>query len=96
MSTATVTKAAGPELLDKPRRGRKAQEKRDAVTTRFFLGDADADGITLKQELASELEAQLESLKLSQPYYTIEAWKAVADLSGGKIAVEKRPVSSKT
>ncbi len=96
MSTATVTRPAAPELLDKPRRGRKAQEKRDAVTTRFFLGDADSTGITLKQELASELEAQLESLKLSQPYYTIEAWKAVADLSGGKIAVEKRPVSSKT
>ena len=96
MSTATVTRPAGPELLDKPRRGRKSQEKNSAATTRFFLGDADATGITLKQEFASELEAQLESLKLSQPYYSIEAWKAVADLSGGRIAVEKRPFSSKT
>ena len=96
MSTATVTKPAGPELLDRPRRGRKPQEKRDAVTTRFFLGDLDGTGITLKQEFASELEAQLESLKLSQPYYAIEAWRAVADLSEGRIAVEKRPVNTKT
>ena len=96
MSTATVTTPAGPELLDKPRRGRKLQDKRDAVTTRFFLGDLDGTGITLKQEFDSELEAQLESLKLSQPYYAIEAWKAVADLSEGRIAVEKRPVNTKT
>ena len=96
MNTATVTKPAGPELLDKPRRGRKPQEKHGTVTTRFFLGDLDGTGITLKQEFASELEAQLESLKLNQPYYAVEAWKAVADLSEGKIAVEKRPVNTKT
>lgn len=96
MSTATVPMPVGPELLERPRKGRKPQEKRDAVTTRFFLGESDATGITLKQEFASEVEAQLESLKLSQPYYAIEAWKAVADLSEGRIAVEKRPVYTKT
>ena len=96
MSTATVTRPVGPELLEKPRRGRKPHDKRDAVITRFFLGEGDAAGITLKQEFANELEAQLESLKLSQTYYTIEAWQAVADLSEGKIAVEKRPVNSRT
>ena len=96
MSTATVTKPAGPELIAKPRRGRRPQEKHGAITTRFFLGDLDGTGITLKQEFATELEAQLESLKLSQPYYAVVSWKAVADLSEGKIAVENRPVSTKT
>ena len=96
MSTATVSKPVELELMNKPRKGRKPQEKNDAVTTRFFMGAADAAGISLKQEFKSEVEAQLESLKLDQAYYTIESWKAVADLSQGRIAVEKRPVSSKT
>ena len=96
MNTATISRPAEIELLDKPRRGRKPQEKSDAVTTRFFMGDADAAGISLKREFGSEVEAQLESLKLNQPYYTIESWKAVADLSQGSIAVQKRAVSTKT
>jgi hypothetical protein len=96
MNTATISRPAELELLDKPRRGRKPQEKSDAVTTRFFMGDADATGISLKREFGSEVEAQLESLKLNQPYYTIESWKAVADLSQGSIAVQKRAVSTKT
>jgi hypothetical protein len=96
MNTATISRPAELELLDKPRRGRKPQEKSDAVTARFFMGDADAAGISLKREFGSEVEAQLESLKLNQPYYTIESWKAVADLSQGSIAVQKRAVSTKT
>jgi hypothetical protein len=96
MKTATISRPAELELPDKPRRGRKPQEKSDAVTTRFFMGDAEATGISLKREFGSEVEAQLESLKLNQPYYTIESWKAVADLSQGSIAVQKRAVSTKT
>ena len=96
MSTATVSRPAELELLEKPRRGRKPQEKSGAVTTRYFMGEADATGISLKREFGSEVEAQLESLKLNQPYYTIESWKAVADLSQGSIAVQKRAVSTKT
>lgn len=95
MNTAIVSKPAELELMDKPRKGRKPQDK-SAVTTRFFMGDADAAGISLRQEFRSEVEAQLESLKLNQPYYTIESWKAIADLSQGSIAVQKRPVSTRT
>ncbi len=32
MSTATITKPAELELMNKPRKGRKPQEKSDAVT----------------------------------------------------------------
>jgi hypothetical protein len=71
-------------------------EKNNPAIARFFMGDAGAEGVSLKREFRSEVEAQLESLKLDQPYYAVESWKAVADLSNGSIAVEKRAVSSKT
>ena len=97
MSTATVTKLAEVSADEKaPRRGRKSQEKDGPRTARFFMGESGAEGISLQQEFKSEVEAQLESLKLDRPYYTVESWKAVADLSNGRIAVEKRAVSSKT
>jgi hypothetical protein len=96
MSTATVSNPAEISLIDKPKRGRKAQEKGESVTTRFFMGEATTDSVSLKQEFGTEVEAQLESLKLNKPYYTIDSWKAVADLSNGSIAVQKRPISTKT
>jgi hypothetical protein len=96
MSTATVNALAELVPNDKPRRTRRAQEKSDTVTTRFFMGDSGQGGISLTQEFASEVEAQLESLKVNRPYYTLESWRAVADLSNGSIAVQKRAASSKT
>lgn len=97
MSTATVNKLIEVPAPDKAlRRGRKSQEKDGPCAARFFMGAAGAEGISLQQEFKSEVEAQLESLKLDRPYYSVESWKAVADLSNGRIAVEKRAVSSKT
>ncbi len=97
MSTAIVSKLVEVPQPDKaPRRGRKPQDKDTLAAPRFFMGDAGGEGISLKREFKSEVEAQLESLKLNQPYYTVESWKAVADLSNGSIAVHKRAVSSKT
>ncbi len=97
MSTATVNKLIEVPAPDKAlRRGRKSQEKDEPCAARFFMGDAGAEGISLQQEFKSEVEAQLESLKLDRPYYSVESWKAVADLSNGRIAVDKRAVSSKT
>lgn len=96
MSTAIVSKPAELQSIAGPKRkGRKSHES-DASTTRFFMGDAGTDGISLQREFKSEVEAQLESLKLNQPYHAVESWKAVADLSNGSIAVEKRAFNSKT
>ncbi len=96
MSTAMVNKPAEVQPIAGPKRkGRKSPES-DRSTTRFFMGEAGTDGISLKQEFRSEVEAQLESLKLNQPYHAVESWKAVADLSNGSIAVEKRAFNSKT
>lgn len=49
------------------------------------------DGIKLAREFRTEPEAQLESLKQDQPYFSVQAWKATPDLSNGTIAVTKRP-----
>jgi hypothetical protein len=96
MSTAIVSKPAEVEPIARPKRkGRKSHES-EASTTRFFMGDAGTDGISLHREFKNEVEAQLESLKLNQPYHAVESWKAVADLSKGSIAVEKRAFNSKT
>ena len=97
MTTATVNKLTEVTSIERPaRRGRKAQEKTGGHGARFFMGDAGTNSISLTQEFKSEAEAQLESLKLSKPYYSVEAFKAVADLSNGSVAVEKRAVSSRT
>ena len=96
MSTAMVNTLAQLVPNDKPRRTRRSQDKPDTVITRFFMGDSGEGSISLTQEFASEVEAQLESLKLNRPYYTLESWRAVADLSNGSIAVQKRAASSKT
>lgn len=97
MTTATVNKLTEVTSIERPaRRGRKAQEKTGGPGARFFMGEAGTNSISLTQEFKSEAEAQLESLKLSRPYYSVEAFKAVADLSNGSVAVEKRAVSSRT
>ncbi|HUZ95365.1 MAG TPA: hypothetical protein VMU57_10665 [Edaphobacter sp.] len=97
MSTATVSNLVEVPAVEKPsRRGRKPHEKEGPQVARFFMGDADDESISLQREFKSEAEAQLESLKLDRPYYTVESWKAVADLSNGSIAIEKRAVSSRT
>jgi hypothetical protein len=97
MTTATVNKLTEVTSIERPaRRGRKAQEKAGGLGARFFMGEAGTNSISLTQEFKSEAEAQLESLKLSKPYYSVEAFKAVADLSNGSVAVEKRAVSSRT
>jgi hypothetical protein len=97
MTTATVNRLTEVTSIEGPaRRGRKVREKTEAPVPRFFMGEAATNTISLTQEFKSEAEAQLESLKLSKPYYSVEAFKAVADLSNGSVAVEKRAVSSRT
>ena len=99
-SPTTLTTPRTPEAVAvsavATRKTRKPTEKGvSSPNHRFFLGSLDAEGnITLTKEFPSEVEAQLESLKLDQAYHKVESWKAVADLSNGSIAVQKRPVGS--
>lgn len=94
------TEAVSPETP--ARKQRKLKDKtreteNGAPNYRFFLGAGEENGVpSLEREFAGELEAQLESLKLDRTYHKVESWKAVADLSNGSIAVQKRPVGKKT
>ncbi len=91
MSTAT-DHATPAEQNGKKRRGRPASSDEVQAPVRFFAGEINKEGITLAREFATEPEAQLNSLKLDQPYFSVEAWKVKPDFSNGSIAVTKQPV----
>lgn len=90
MSTA-IENGAVAEPNGRKRRGRSAGAGDGQPSMRFFAGEISKEGITLAKEFATEPEAQLNSLKQDQPYFSVQAWKATADLSAGTIAVTKRP-----
>lgn len=90
MSTATEN-ATPAERNGGKRRGRPAGSDEGRPAVRFFAGEISKEGITLAREFATEPEAQLNSLKLDQPYFSVEAWKVKPDLSNGSIAVTKQP-----
>ncbi len=90
MSTATDNGTAA-EPNGRKRRGRPAGSDDGQPAVRFFAGEISKEGITLAKEFTTEPEAQLNSLKQEQPYFSVQAWKATADLSAGTVAVTKRP-----
>ena len=90
MSTA-VDNAPLTEANGRKRRGRPAASEEASTRVRFFAGEITKDGITLAREFQSEPEAQLNSLKSEQPYFSVEAWRVKPDFSNGSIAVTKQP-----
>jgi hypothetical protein len=49
----------------------------------------------LGQEMASEGEALIEAFKNGQPFYTLTAWKAAPEMSGGSPVIVKQAVVQK-
>ena len=49
----------------------------------------------LGQEMASEGEALIEAFKNGQPFYTLTAWKAAPEMSGGSPVIVKQAVAQK-
>ncbi len=90
MSTGTEN-ATPTQQNGRKRRGRPASSDEGQPPVRFFAGEINKEGITLSNEFATEPEAQLNSLKLDQPYFSVEAWKVKPDFSNGSIAVTKQP-----
>ncbi len=90
MSTGT-DHALPAEQNGRKRRGRPASSDEGHSPVRFFAGEINKEGITLAKEFATEPEAQLNSLKLDEPYFSVEAWKVKSDFSNGSIAVTKQP-----
>lgn len=63
---------------------------------RFFLSKPDTNGLPLlEQELGSEPEAMLESLKTGRSYFVISEWKGSADLSKKIPQIRKESVPAK-
>ena len=63
---------------------------------RFFLSKPETNGLPLlEQELGSEPEAMLESLKTGRSYFVISEWKGSADLSKKVPQIRKESVPAK-
>lgn len=75
---------AGNGSSRSPRRSRNGSEEENRSGARFFLGRAASNGgnPVLEREVASENEALVESFKLGVPYYSLQEWRAVSDLTG--------------
>jgi len=82
-------------------RGRKGKRRTSAVSSpggvlRFFLSKAESNGLPLlEQELGSEPEAMLESLKTGRSYFAISEWKGSADLSKKVPQIRKESITAK-
>jgi hypothetical protein len=81
-------------------RVRKGKRRGQSIGTsgplRFFLSKAESNGVPiLEQELGSEPEAMLESLKTGRSYYVISEWKGSADLSRKVPQIRKECITAR-
>jgi len=80
------------------RRGkrRSLQSPASGGPLRFFLSKAESNGVPLlEQELSSEPEAMLESLKTGRSYFVISEWKGSADLSKKVPQIKKECITAR-
>jgi hypothetical protein len=80
------------------RRGKRrtSQASPSGGPLRFFLSKPESNGLPLlEQELVSESEAMLESLKTGRSYFVISEWKGAADLSKRIPQIRKESVPAK-
>ena len=80
------------------RRGkrRSSQASLSGGPVRFFLSKAGSNGVPLlEEELGSEAEAMLESLKTGRSYFVISEWKSSADLSKKVPQIRKECITAK-
>jgi len=81
-------------------RGRRGKRRTSLASTsggplRFFLSKPESNGIPLlEQELGTESEAMLESLKTGRNYFVISEWKGSADLSKKIPQIRKESVTA--
>jgi hypothetical protein len=82
-------------------RGRKGKRRTSPVSStggvfRFFLSKSEGNGLPLlEQELGSEPEAMLESLKTGRSYFVVSEWKGSADLSKKVPQIRKESITAK-
>jgi hypothetical protein len=78
------------------RRGGRRRSLQAGGPVRFFLSKTGSNGTPLlDEELQSEAEAMLESLKTGQSYFVVSEWKSSADLSKKLPRIRKECVTAK-
>ena len=90
------TSHAGNESSRSSRRPRNSSEEDGRNGARFFLAKAGSNGGSpvLEREITNENEALVESFKLGVPYYSVQEWRAVSDLSGKNPQLRRELVAS--
>jgi hypothetical protein len=80
------------------RRGKRraAQASTSGGPLRFFLSKPETNGMPLlDQELGSEPEAMLESLKTGRSYFVVSEWRGSADLSKKVPQIRRESITAK-
>jgi hypothetical protein len=91
------TPAASREKTPARRNGRRARrlkgEEQNGTKCRFFLQATSPDSkaqLVLGEEMESEEQALVESLKRDVPFLRVEAWTAYANRQGPDMVIRKR------
>jgi len=87
---------AGNGSARSSRRPRNGSEEEDRNGARFFLAKPGNNGgnPVLEREITTEKEALVESFKLGVPYYSLQEWRAVSDLTGKNPQLRRELVSA--
>ena len=72
---------------------RRKRRNTDDAKLRFFLAKAGSTSknVELGEEVQTEGDALIRSLKSDQPFYVVTVWKAVAEQNGKGPVIVKQP-----
>lgn len=76
---------------------RRKRRNQDEGKLRFFLAKqgSNVKALELGEEVPTEGDALIRSLKSDQPFYVVTAWKAVAEQNGKGPVIVKQPAPDK-
>ena len=93
LDTAAVSREQTAERKNGRRARRSKGEEPSGIKCRYFLqatSSANKEQLALGEEMESEEQALVESLKRSVPFLRVEAWTAFADRQGSDMVIRKR------
>lgn len=93
LDAASVSHVQMAERKNGRRARRSKGEEPSGIKCRYFLqapSSANKEQLVLGEEMESEEQALVESLKRSVPFLRVEAWTAFADRQGSDMVIRKR------
>jgi hypothetical protein len=90
LASPNTTEAGAPA-------NRRKRRNQDETRLRFFLAKQGSNlkALELGEEVPTEGEALIRSLKSDQPFFAVSAWKAVAEQNGKGPVIVKQPAPDK-